>query len=91
MLGSFFVVQNVPKFYNIRVVKIFGGWFADAEFTEEVTSISVDTHENKKIYAKFHDVPVQRSEHTCAGRKYSYCGSGSGTSQINNSVEAATL
>ena len=49
MLGSFFVVQNVPKCHNIRVVKIFDGWFADAEFTEEVTSISVNTHESKKI------------------------------------------
>lgn len=35
----------------------FDGWYSDAEKTNKVTSISKDTHDNLKLYAKFHENP----------------------------------
>lgn len=38
---------------------VFDGWFSDEECTNQVTSISADSHEDVCLYAGYHRIPVE--------------------------------
>ena len=69
--------------------KIFDGWFSDEECTQQVTSISKDTHGDIHLYAQYHNAPVATTTRSSSG-SYRSSGSGSYFSSAASSSSSAS-
>ena len=67
--------------------KIFDGWFSDEKCTQQVTSISKDTHGDIHLYAQYHNAPVATATRSSSG---SYRSSGSGSYFISASSSSSS-